>query len=181
VKIWVRAVCRPESRPSTNGELAEIVQREGVVAPGDVLQPLLHTAVVLGVDDALVAVVRPRVRAGRAQLHAALGGEREQAPAAVALGEQRRGEVVAATGADLDLRGDQLPGERVREDGIGRRGGVAQLLEARHERERRRVEDRELLLQPDRALGRVREQLVGGVEVETHRRSGPAPRGGRVR
>ena len=98
VKIWVRALCSPESRPSRNGELAEIasstrqhraqpvadqhrpvgaahadvdVQREGVVAPGDVLEPLLDPAVVLGVDDLLLAVVGPRMRAGRPERDAA--------------------------------------------------------------------------------------------------------------
>ena len=81
MKICVRAVCRPESIRSTNGELAEIassvgstgrrrsqtrigavgaldadvdVQRERVVAPGDVLEALADAAVVLGVDQVLV-------------------------------------------------------------------------------------------------------------------------------
>ena len=43
------------------------VQAERVVAPGDVFQPVLDAAVVLGVDDRLLAVVGPRVRAGRAE------------------------------------------------------------------------------------------------------------------
>ncbi len=123
VKICVRALCRPESRPSRNGELAEIasssgrtgrrrshtrtarsaprtpdvnVQREGVVAPGDVLEPFLDSPVVLGVDDVLLAVVRPRVRAGCPQRDAALGSQREQAAPALALRERRRGESLSA-------------------------------------------------------------------------------------
>ena len=43
------------------------VQAEGVVAPRHVLEPVLDAAVVLGVDDRLLAVVGPRVRAGRAE------------------------------------------------------------------------------------------------------------------
>ncbi len=116
MKLCVRAECSPLSRPSRNGELAEIasssgstgpqaiarahravdvahadvhVQAEGVVAPGDVLQPLLDAAVVLGVDDRLLAVVGPRMRPGRAERDALAGGEREQAPAALALARQR--------------------------------------------------------------------------------------------
>ena len=61
------------------------VQRERVVAPGDVLQALLDAAVVLRVDDVLLAVVRQRVGAGRAERDAVRGGEREQPVAAVGL------------------------------------------------------------------------------------------------
>ena len=130
VKICVRAECRPESLPSTNGELARDrqqqrqhrpqavadldravgaadadvdVQRERVVAPGDVLQPVLDAAVVLGVDDVLLAVVRQRVRAGRAERDAVRVGEREQPPARLALARERVLDVLAAARADLDL------------------------------------------------------------------------------
>ena len=102
VNAWVRAECRPESRPSRNGELALTasrigrtgrsrsqtrhravdvadadvdVQRERVVAPRDVLQPLDDPAVVLGVDVGLLAVVGPRVRPGRAERDAVGGDE----------------------------------------------------------------------------------------------------------
>ena len=69
------------------------VQRERVVAPRDVLQPLLDAAVVLGLDDVLLAVVRPRVGAGRAERDVLLGREREQPPPQLALSAtaQRRG------------------------------------------------------------------------------------------
>ena len=66
------------------------VDGERVVAPGDVLQPLLDAAVVLGVDDVLLAVVAERVRAGRAERDAVLAGEREQPPARVAPGGRAR-------------------------------------------------------------------------------------------
>ena len=61
-----------------------------VVAPRDVAELLVQPAVVLGVDDVLLAVVGPRVGAGRAERDALLGGQREQPPAAVALAGQRR-------------------------------------------------------------------------------------------
>ena len=195
VKIWVRALCSPESRPSRNGEFAEIasssgstgrsrshtstarsaprtpdvdVQRERVVAPRDVLQPLLDAPVVLGLDDLLLAVVRPRMRAGRAERDAVLVGEREQPAAAVALCGDRGGEVLAPARADLDLRGDQLAGDRLGEHGISGRG-VAQLLEALHVSPRSRgVEQRELLLEPDREVGRGLECRASGVQIEVH-------------
>jgi len=72
------------------------VQRERVVAPGDVAEPLDDAAVMFGVDVALLAVVGPRMRAGRAQRDAAVGGEREQAPPAVALVGDRVVQVLAA-------------------------------------------------------------------------------------
>ena len=92
VKICVRAECRPESiavderrvgrdrqqrrqhraqpvadaHRAVGAAHADVdVQRERVVAPRDVLQAVLHAPVVLGVDDALLAVVGPRVGAGR--------------------------------------------------------------------------------------------------------------------
>ena len=91
------------------------VQRERVVAPRDVLQSLLDAAVVLGLDDVLVAVVRPRMGAGRAERDVLLGREREQPPPQLALSRLRSGEVGPAAGADLDLGGDQLAGDRLGE------------------------------------------------------------------
>jgi hypothetical protein len=142
------------------------VQREGVVAPGHVLQPVDHAAVVLGVDVALLAVVGPRVGAGGAERHPARLGEGEETIAHVALAAQRVVDVVAAAGADLDLAGDQLAGDRRRQHGILDGGGVAQLLEARHEVERGGVEHRELLLDPHGAVARGREDLLGGGQVD---------------
>ena len=141
------------------------VQRERVVAPHDVPQLLVQAAVVLGVDDALLAVVGPRVGAGRPERDPALGGQREEAPAQVALGGDRVGQRLAAARADLDLRRDQLAGDRRGEDRIGLRAG-AQVLEARHELQRRGVEDRELLLEADGEVGRALERLAGAFEVD---------------
>ena len=113
----MRTEWRPESRPSRNGELAEIasssgrigrsrshtviarsgaadahvhVQAERVVAPGHVLQPLLDPPVVLGVDDLLLLPGAPGVRAGRRP--AAPRARRRAGTAARALraGEPRR-------------------------------------------------------------------------------------------
>ena len=138
VKLCVRAECSPVSRPSRIGRVggdrqqqrqhraqpvadahravdvahADVdVQAEGVVAPGDVLQPLLDAAVVLGVDDRLLAVVGPGMGPGGAERGAVGGGEREQAPAPLALARERVVQVGAGAGDDLDLRGDQLAGD----------------------------------------------------------------------
>ena len=186
VKVCVRAECRPESSPSRNGELALTasssgstgrsrsqtphgavgvadadvdVQREGVVAPGDVLQPVDDAAVVLGVDVRLLAVVGPRMRAGRAERDAVRRGEREQ-PA------RARSRWRASASARSSPRperisisdGDQLAGDRVRERRVARLRGVAQLLEARHQVQRLGIEDRELLLEADGPVGRGRER-----------------------
>jgi hypothetical protein len=95
------------------------------------------------------------------------GGEREQPLAGLALAAERVGQVLAAPGADLDLAADELAGDRVGQDRVvGRR--VAQLLEARHELECVRVKERELLLEPDREVGGVREGLRGAVRVDRH-------------
>ena len=75
----------------------------------------------------------------------ALLRKREQAPAAIALGRDRRCEVVAPAGANLDLRRDQLARHRVAQHRIVGRG-VAQLVEARRQAEVAAVEQRELLL-----------------------------------
>ena len=192
MNVWVRAECRPESRPSTNGELrrdrqqqrqhgpqpvadlhgavgaahADVdVHREGVVAPRDVLQPVDHAPVVLGVDVALLAVVGPRVGAGRAERDAALGGEREQPAAVVALARRtrRRGPRRGPSGSRSPRRSARRRASR--QHRVGRRRRVAQLLEARHHVERRRVEDRELLLEADRAVRATpRRTRCGAVE-----------------
>src|SRR6202034_4682469 len=125
------------------------VQAEGVVAPGDVLQTLLHAPVVLGVDDRLLAIVGPRMGSGGRQRGALLARERKQAPASLALSGERVSEILAAPGDDLDLRGDQLAGNRLSQERIARDRGVAQLLKARHEVVRDGVENRELLLDTD--------------------------------
>ena len=162
MKICVRAEWSPEWRPSRNGELAEIasssgitgaqpvadpdrplgpvhphvhVQAEGVVAPGHVLERVLHAPVVLGVDDLLLLPGAPRVRARGAEQRVMARGEREQARARLALPGHRVREVVAAARADLDLGLDQLAGHGLGQDRVVLRRR-AQLLEALVERER---------------------------------------------
>ena len=144
------------------------VQRERVVAPRDVPQAVDHAAVVLGVDVALLAVVGPRVGAGRAQRHPARLGEGEEPVARVALAAQRVVDVLAAARADLDLAGDELAGDRLGEHRVVGGGEVAQLLEARHEVQRRGVEDGELLLEADGGVGRGGEELLRCGQVDAH-------------
>ena len=99
----------------------------------------------------------------RAELRAAL---------AQALGALR--ERVAAAGADLDLGGDQLADEVRLELGAPR--GLLHLLEAVDEPERRRVDERELLLDGERQVrhlfeGRLRgrqELLVADLLLVAH-------------
>jgi len=106
----------------------------------------------LGVDDRLAAVVGPRVRARGRETGAVGAGEREQPPSALALARDRIAEVRPRARDDLDLRGDQLASDPLAQRGVRGRG-VAELLEARREVEGRRVENRELLLDPDRQVG----------------------------
>ena len=68
-----------------------------------------------------------------------LVGEREQPRAGARAGARRVGEVLAAAGADLDLGGDQLAGDRLGEQVVVLAGRV-QLLEALLELERLGVE-----------------------------------------
>ena len=178
VKIWLRAECRPEWRPSKNGELAEIASSSGIttrsrsqtrIARSAPRTPtctctlkvlfrqatywsrVLNAAVVLGVDDLLLLPRAPRVRAGRTEQRVVTGRQREQAGARLALLGHRVGERFPAPGADLDLGLDQLAGHGLGEDRVVLSRG-AQLLEALVERERSRIENRELLLEPDREV-----------------------------
>jgi hypothetical protein len=150
------------------------VQREGVVAARGVAEPVDDAAVVLGVDVGLLAVVRPRMRRRRAERDAARAGQREESVARVALAGDRVVQVIPPAGDDLDLAGDQLPGDLRVEDRVLLRGGVAQLLEARHEVQRRRVEDRELLLQADGEVRRLLEGRPRASDIDgcAHPRSG---------
>ena len=86
--------------------------------------------------------------------------------------------VSRAPGADLDLGGDQLAGRRLGQHLVALAGGV-DVLEAVLQLQRPRVEDRELLLEPDREVGArtrisrgrgrgrgTRSSAAGQVEVE---------------
>ena len=179
------------SRPSRNGEFADAASRIGrtwrsrsvtappvgaahpdvdVEAPGVVAldhpaQLVAQAVVVLGVDDPLVEVVRPRVGAGRGERGIVLGGQGEQPATALALALGGLGEGLPPPGPDLDLGVDQLAAHRGGELVVGLRG-VSQLLEAVLELQRLGVEDRELLLDPDREVGGCVERLADAVEVE---------------
>ena len=102
-KLGSQAVDRPD-RAIDVAHAHVHVQRERVVAPGHVLQALLDTAVVLGVDDPLLAVVSPRMRARGTEREALAGGKREQPRAPLALARERVVQVAADPRDDLDLR-----------------------------------------------------------------------------
>ena len=207
MKIWVRAECRYVNTPSTNGELAETreqlgqivakraaypnrairavdadvhVQPERVVPPDDVAQQLVVAAVVRRVDDSLLLPRAPRMRAGRREPDAERIGERAQLRAPLADALHALGERVAAAGAHLGLGCDQLADEMRLELGAAPR--PADLLEAADEAERRRIEQRELLLDRDGEVGNVLEPglrggqqlLVADLLLVAHRRK-PSP------
>ena len=186
VKLCVRAECSPLSRPSRNGELAEIasssgstgrrrshdahgavdvadadvhVQAERVVAPRDVFQALLDAAVVLGVDDRLLAVVGPRMRAGRAQRGAVRVREARTGPGgARAVARARR--AGRAPAPEMISISEEISSPVMCSCSTrSTSAAAAQLLEARGQFERLRVEDRELLLDADGEVGRGSERL----------------------
>jgi hypothetical protein len=141
------------------------VQAPGVVALRDPLQLLAQPVVVLGVDDPLIQVVRPRVGAHGSQRDPEPLGLGEQTQASFALQLDRLGEALSAPGADLDLRVDQLAGDRIHEHLVGE-AGVAQLLEPVDEREAVGIDKGELLLEPDREILGLLEDLPGTGEIE---------------
>ncbi len=89
-----------------------------------------------------------------------VAGEREQPAPALVLALERVGEVLALAGADLDLRGDQLAGDRVGQHVVARGRRLAEPLErVGRATSVSRIEQRELLLEPDREVGRGLEDL----------------------
>ena len=105
------------------------------------------------------------MRAGRPQGDVARLGQREQPPAALVLALERVTEVLTLAGADLHLGGDQLAGEGVDQEVVGVRLR-SDLLEDVGQRERVRVEQCELLLEPDREVGRGLEYIARSMCVE---------------
>ena len=87
------------------------VEPERVVAPDDVLEQLVVARVVRRVDDALVAPVRPGMRAGRAQRQPERLDERGELRAPLGHRGRHVGEGLAPPRLDLHLRGDQLADE----------------------------------------------------------------------
>ena len=129
------------------------VDPERVVSPDDVPQQLVPQAVVRRVDDALFLPGAPGMGSRAAELDAEVVGQLAQLGAPLRHERRGLGEGLAAAGPDLDFGRDQLTDD-VRLE-VRSLGGSLQLLEAVRERERVRIEDRELLLDRDREVGRV--------------------------
>ena len=89
----------------------------------------------------------------------------EQPRPPLSLPRGRVGEVSSPPGADLHLGGDQLAGRRLGQDLVLQAGRV-DVLVAVLQLQRGRVEDRELLLEADREVGRGLESLASEVEIE---------------
>jgi hypothetical protein len=134
------------------------VEAERVVPPDDVPQQLVVPPVVRRVDDPLLLPRAPRVRADRGEGGAEVVREPVELRSTLAEPLRRLREVLRAPGPDLDLRRDQLAYEVLLE--VRPLRGRLQLLEAVRERERRRVEDRELLLDRDGEVAARRVLLV---------------------
>src|SRR5213076_2639285 len=102
----------------------------------------------------LVLPAAPGVRARGTEADPQVARERCQLGAPLGDADGRLGKRRAAASLHLDLGRDQLADEMLLEDRAARRG--LQLLEAAHEVERERIEERELLLDGDReVLGRL--------------------------
>jgi len=153
------------------------VEAEAVVAPDDVAEVFVVGAVVRRIDDPLLLPGAPRMGADGSERDADPGRELVELRPALADLCGSLGEALAATGADLDLGGDQLSDEVVLERGTLRRG--LKLLEAVREGERLWVEDGELLLDRDgevlpvfEGLVRLANRLVGAESLCVAHRAG---------
>jgi hypothetical protein len=144
------------------------VETESVVPPRDVLEIVGDAAVVRRVDDALVLPRAPRVCPGRPEPDVLLRGKREQPVAALGLARNGVHEVLSLARSDLDLRRDQLTGNRLRKQVVFA-CGREQALERVRQREVRRIEQSELFLEPDREVGRGFERLPRLIEVEAQK------------
>ena len=185
MKICVRAECRPVAHAldegRARGEREDLreevpqragdrdrpvgaadghvhVQPEGVVTPDDVAEELVVSAVVRRVDDALLLPVRPRVGPGGAEEETHRLDERLKLRAPLRHGRGHVRERLLPARADLDLGGDELADEVLGERRL--RGCRLDLLEAVRQIERLRVDERELLLDGRREVGRVLELLA---------------------
>ena len=153
------------------------VEAERVVAPDDVAQKLVVSPVVRRVDDALLLPVGPGMRARRAEEESHRLDEPLELRAALRHGGWNIRERLLLARAYLHLGRDELAHEVLLE-GRPACGGL-HVLEAVREIERPRIEDRELLLDGHREVGRrlelsprLRDQLVGGETLlVAHRRT----------
>ena len=174
-KIAVRVEASPVASPRQNGELAESAEQHGQLgeqalhdvhrevglghgdvhvhaehelAARDVLQLLDEPAVAVARRDALILGARERMRARAREPHAErLDGRRDAAPHGLEVAAQLV-DVAADDRGDLERALHQLgvgaPVERPAREHVG------DLVEARAELERRRVEQHELLLDAQR-------------------------------
>jgi hypothetical protein len=124
---------------------------EAVVPPDDVLQDLVVPLVVRRVDDPLLLPRTPRMRAGRGEQDAVVVCELSQLASAFGDTRRRFRERLAAARPHLDLGRDQLADKVLVE--LSAPGRRLQLLEAVRERERLRIEDRELFLDGQGEIG----------------------------
>ena len=153
------------------------MEAERVVAPDDVAQELVVSPVVRRVDDALLLPVGPRVRARRTEQEPHRLDEPLELRSALRHGGRNIRERLLLAGANLHLGGDELAHEVLLERRPTR--GRLHVFEAVREVERVRIEDRELLLDGHREVGRslelsprLRDQLVGGdTLLVAHRRT----------
>ena len=136
---------------------------EGVVAPDHVAKQLVVGAVVRRVDDPLVLPAAPWMRAGRTEAQVEAAGDGVELNPALFHPLGSLGEALAAPSSNLGLRGDQLANE-VRLDVRPAPCGL-NVLEPVRERERLRVEQRELLLDGERQVCAVLERLASGREL----------------
>ena len=141
------------------------MEAPGVVPLCHPAQVALEPAVMLGLDDVLVQIVGPGMGAHRSQGQSHLVGDPEQPLAPRALPSRGVGEGLAPPRTDLDLGVDQFALDRVGELRIAQ-AGLLHLLEPMLEIEDGGVQDRELLLDPDREVGRGLEQPANLVEVK---------------
>ena len=135
------------------------VEPEAVVTPHDVAEDLVVAAVVRRVDDALLLPWAPGVCPGRRERDSEPVREGRELVAPLRDARRRLREAFTATGADLDLGGDQLTDEVSFQ--VGADGRLEQLLEAIRQRERDGVEQRELLLDGEREVSAGVELLAG--------------------
>src|SRR6185503_21046589 len=134
-----------------------------VVAPDDVAEDLVVSAVVRRVDDPLLLPGAPGVRAGRAECEVEPAGELEELSAA--LGHRRRGlcKGLAAPRTDFDLGRDQLADEVLFD--LRPLGSRLEVLKAVDEPEAGRIEDGELLFDGNREVLAVFESLSRGADL----------------
>jgi hypothetical protein len=139
------------------------MQAEGVVAPDDIAEDFVVSAVVRRVDDPLLLPGAPRMRADGAERDVERAGELEQLPPALGHRRRRLGEGLAAARAHLDLGRDQLADEVLFH--LGPLRGGLEFFKAVDQAQIGRVEDGELLFDRDREVSTSFERLARGADL----------------